>query len=112
MECLTRDFPRLAGQEVLLKAMIDVYNDHPGYLQHLTRRLEKEKGKTSGKTPPPAQLYADGEVVGAVQIISRPEVNQTNADADADATSDVPASQKSDRLASEEPDAVPAQPSE
>lgn len=81
VSAIKRDFPRLAGQEELIKMMVDVYSENPGFLQKLSRKLENQSGKEGKpKAEGPNPRFAAGELVGAV-IISTPEVtNESDAE--------------------------------
>lgn len=102
VEALKRDFPRLAGQEELLKMMTDVYAENPGFLQGLVRKLENEERKGKhGKPPGPDPRFEAGELKGAVKVISPTEVENEHEQERATDT------QEGDRGAGEESDIVP-----
>jgi len=98
VEGLKRDFPRLICQEEVLKMMVDVYAANPGYLQALARKMEKEK-PPAGLRVPADPRFASGEIPGAVEIISKPEVNTAE---------DAAASEESGGAAGQESDTLPA----
>lgn len=100
LEAIKRDFPRLVCQEEVLKMMIDVYAENPGYLQGLARKMEKEKHKAP--VPGPDPRFASGEIHGAVEIISKAEVNT-----DVEPAAEPAAAQEGGGPACQDPDALP-----
>lgn len=104
---IKRDFPRLAGQEELLKMMVDVYSENPGFLQKLSRKLENEKGKAKGtELFTPDARFAAGELVGAVEIISKAEVKE-DAESESDTERALSASKEGGGGTGEVADPVP-----
>ncbi|MDD2611141.1 MAG: hypothetical protein PHX60_15935 [Giesbergeria sp.] len=112
MEALKRDFPRLAGQEELLKMMTDVYAENPGFLQNLVRKLENEERKGKhGKPPGPDPRFEAGELKGAVKVISPTEVENAEAATEHEHEHEqerAAGAQEGDRGAGEESDTVSA----
>jgi len=106
---IKREYPRLAAQDFIVRAMVDVYAEDPGFISGLQKN--KQKKKDTGVPKP--QLPEDGVIRDAVKI-SVVDNNNTNAiitDADADAvdprrTCGGQAAQACDRPPCEDPDAV------
>lgn len=82
---IKREFPRLAAQDFVVRAMVDVYAEDPGFIHGLQKKAGKEKKKNAPPAPKPA-TFESGVIEDAVKI-SAVEVKSANANADAAADS-------------------------